>query len=42
MQVSLSKSHPVLLDFLTRVFENLNGVPSEIVFNSMKTVMDIP
>lgn len=41
MQVSLSKSQPILIDFLTRVFENLGGVPSEIVFDNMKTVMDI-
>jgi transposase len=38
--LSVSKSQHVLLSFLTEAFEAFGGVPSEIVTDNMKTVMD--
>lgn len=38
--LSLSKSQSVLFSFLTETFEAYGGVPSEIVTDNMKTVMD--
>jgi transposase len=38
--LSVSKSQRVLLSFLTEAFEALGGVPSEIITDNMKTVMD--
>jgi transposase len=38
--LSVSKSQRVLLSFLTEAFEAFGGVPSEIVTDNMKTVMD--
>ena len=38
--LSISKSQRVLLSFLTETFEAFGGVPSEIVTDNMKTVMD--
>lgn len=38
--LSISKSQSVLLSFLTESFEAFGGVPSEIVTDNMKTVMD--
>jgi transposase len=38
--LSISKSQSVLLSFLTETFEAFGGVPTEIVTDNMKTVMD--
>jgi len=38
--LSISKSQSVLLSFLTETFEALGGVPSEIITDNMKTIMD--
>ena len=38
--LSISKSQSVLLSFLTEAFEAFGGVPTEIVTDNMKTVMD--
>jgi transcriptional regulator with XRE-family HTH domain len=38
--LSVSKSQSVLLSFLTEAFEAFGGVPSEILTDNMKTVMD--
>ena len=38
--LSISKSQSVLFSFLTETFEALDGVPSEIITDNMKTIMD--
>ncbi|VDG98083.1 Transposase and inactivated derivatives [Lysinibacillus sphaericus] len=38
--LTVSKSQPVLLSFLTETFEALGGVPLELITDNMKTVMD--
>ncbi len=38
--LSISKSQSTLFSFLTETFEALGGVPSEIITDNMKTVMD--
>src|SRR5690625_805050 len=40
--LSISKSQSVLLSFLTESFEAVGGVPKTILFDNMKTVMDVP
>jgi transposase len=38
--LTISKAQPILLSFLTETFEALGGVPTELVTDNMKTVMD--
>ncbi|KIL46722.1 transposase [Jeotgalibacillus soli] len=38
--LTISKSQSVLLSFFTEAFESLGGIPTEIVIDNMKTVMD--
>ncbi|WP_413614580.1 IS21 family transposase [Helcococcus ovis] len=40
--VSLDKKQDVVLDFLTRSFELIQGVPKTILSDNMKTIMDEP
>ena len=40
--LSLSKRREIILDFLDKSFEITGGIPKEILFDNMKTVMDEP
>src|SRR5574344_574596 len=40
--LSLTKTQDVLLNFLDSSFETIGGIPSEILCDNMKTIMDIP
>jgi len=41
-QLSISKSQSILLSFITEGFEKLGGVPSTLLVDNMKTIMDQP
>lgn len=41
-QLSISKSQSVLLSFITEGFEKIGGVPSTLLVDNMKTIMDQP
>src|SRR5699024_7148391 len=41
-QLSISKSQSVLLSFITESFEKIGGVPSTLLVDNMKTIMDQP
>lgn len=41
-RVSISKTRDILKDFLVSSFELTGGIPDEILFDNMKTVMDEP
>ena len=40
IELTLDRSQPTLLKCLTNMFKFLNGVPKEILFDNMKTVVD--
>lgn len=40
--LSLTKTQDILLNFLDSSFETIGGVPSEILCDNMKTIMDAP
>jgi transposase len=40
-RVSITKTRDVLRHFLSEAFETIGGVPEEILFDNMKTVMDV-
>ena len=39
-KLSIDKTQDVLLSFLDESFETFGGVPKELLFDNMKTVMD--
>lgn len=40
-RLSLTKTQDILFNFLTESFEDVNGVPEELVTDNMSTVMDV-